>query len=159
MISTLSMRLPCKDCKPDDPLMPTSVDGFPSIKMRTFSLPRKLIPPSPLTCTDGKLPNISAAVAPLLAASVPTLNTRLSKASSILAFCPLTVTSAKVCVLAFTWICPSAVDLLIWTCLSVCASNPTLSMMISYIPCVTSILNSPLSFAIAPVINFTGLAV
>ena len=105
MISTLSIRFPCKPANPP-PLIPTIVDGFPSTKIRTFSLPLSLTPPSPSTWTEGKLPKISAAVAPLLAKSVPTLNIRLSKASSILAFCPFTVTSAKVLVLDLILIVP-----------------------------------------------------
>ena len=133
MISTLSMRFPCRDDKPP-PLIPTMVDGFPSTRMRTFSLPRRRTDPSPSTCTEGRLPRISEAVAPLLAKSVPTLKMRLSKANSMLAFWPFTVTSSRVLEEVLMLILPSAMvldslEMRIFACLY--ASNPTLSMMIS----------------------------
>ena len=75
-------------------LMPTRPLGLPSIRMRTFWLPRRLTFPSTSTLTLGTLSSTSAAVPPRTLMSLSTLNTRLSSWSSIWRRSPTTSTSS-----------------------------------------------------------------
>ena len=48
-------------------------EGLPLIRILTFSLPRKLIPPSTSTATEGMFCNASVTVPPFVVKSLPML--------------------------------------------------------------------------------------
>ena len=81
--SICDIRLDGIDLSPPLPPMPMRPEGLPSIRIRTFSLPRRLTLPSTSTVTDGMLSSISCAVPPLLARSFPTVNIFLSNAKVV----------------------------------------------------------------------------
>ncbi len=76
--STFSMRLAGIERKPLASPEPTRPEGFPSMSIRTFSLPLKLTSPSTPTFTEGTLFKISWAEPPVLAKSFPTVKIFLS---------------------------------------------------------------------------------
>ncbi len=89
--STLSIILAGILFKP-----PVKPEGRPSIKMRTFSEPRKATFPSISTVTEGTLFKISSAEPPVFAKSFPTLKTFLSKVKTTLLFSARTSTSPNI---------------------------------------------------------------
>ena len=68
-------------------------DGLPSIKILTFSFPRKLTFPSTSTDTEGIFESTSLTVPPFTIKSFPTLNTFLSSLISTVVFSARTTTS------------------------------------------------------------------
>ena len=72
-----------------------ALDGFPSIKMVTFSFPRRLTLPSTSTDTDGTLSKTSLTVPPFTIISLPTLYTFLSSLISTVVFSNRITTSSN----------------------------------------------------------------
>ena len=74
---------------------PTKPDGFPLIKIRTLSFPRKATLPSTSTETDGTLSKTSLTVPPRTVKSLPTLYIFLSSLISTVVFSAIISISSK----------------------------------------------------------------
>ena len=95
MTSTCSMLLAGSCCKIFARLSLVRPEGFPSIKIVTFSLPRRLTFPSISTLTDGIFCSTSLTFPPTLIKFLSTLYTFLSRLLMYSAFSPVTVASFK----------------------------------------------------------------
>ena len=104
--STRSTRFAGSCRSPLLPLKLTSPEGLPSIRIRTLAEPLKLTFPSGSTATEGRFIRMSEALPPAFARSLPTLNIRLSRESSINVFSPCTTTSSRSAVLDWREIAP-----------------------------------------------------
>ena len=76
-------------------LRPTSPEGFPLIKIRTSSFPRKETLPSTSTETEGTLSSTSLTVPPLTVKSFPTLYIFLSNLISTVVRSAMILTASK----------------------------------------------------------------